>query len=77
MKKPSLHVIGISYKKASASIRGKFSLDLLSSKNLITELHNKELDEKSIIDREEEVIINSKDILDEKLNIFLHRKVAP
>ena len=37
MKKPSLHVIGISYKKASTSTRGKFSLDLISSKNLITE----------------------------------------
>ena len=47
MKKPSLHVIGISYKKASASIRGKFSLDLLSSKNLILEAKN--CDIKSII----------------------------
>ncbi|MDA7810086.1 glutamyl-tRNA reductase [Flavobacteriaceae bacterium] len=37
MKKPSLHVIGISYKKASASIRGRFNLEIESSKKLILE----------------------------------------
>ena len=37
MKKPFLHVIGISYKKASASVRGKFSLDMLNSKEVIFE----------------------------------------
>lgn len=37
MKKPSLHVIGISYKKASASLRGRFSLDISTSKKLILE----------------------------------------
>tara|TARA_B110000444_G_scaffold156960_1_gene146764 strand:+ start:8599 stop:9831 length:1233 start_codon:yes stop_codon:yes gene_type:complete len=37
LKKPSLHVIGISYKKASASIRGRFNLEIESSKKLILE----------------------------------------
>ena len=37
MKKPSLQVIGISYKKASASIRGRFNLEIESSKKLILE----------------------------------------
>ena len=37
MKKPSLHVIGISYKKASASIRGRFNLEIETSKKLIIE----------------------------------------
>ena len=37
MKKPSLHVIGISYKKASASIRGRFNLEIETSKKLILE----------------------------------------
>ena len=37
MKKPSLHVIGISYKKASASLRGRFSLDISTSRKLILE----------------------------------------
>ncbi len=37
MKKSFLHVIGISYKKASASVRGKFSLDMLNSKEVILE----------------------------------------
>lgn len=40
MKKPSLHVIGISYKKASASLRGRFSLDKSSSKKFILEAKN-------------------------------------
>ena len=40
MKKPSLHVIGISYKKASASLRGRFSLDSSSSKKFILEAKN-------------------------------------
>tara|TARA_B100001094_G_scaffold134803_1_gene130566 strand:+ start:5364 stop:6596 length:1233 start_codon:yes stop_codon:yes gene_type:complete len=37
LKKPSLHVIGISYKKASASLRGRFSLDISTSRKLILE----------------------------------------
>jgi len=37
LKKPSLHVIGISYKKASASIRGRFNLEIETSKKLILE----------------------------------------
>jgi glutamyl-tRNA reductase len=37
LKKPSLQVIGISYKKASASIRGRFNLEIETSKKLILE----------------------------------------
>ena len=47
MKKSSLHIIGISYRKASASLRGKFSLDINSSRKLILEAKNSGI--KSII----------------------------
>ena len=35
LKNPSLHIIGISYKNASALLRGKYSLDFQNSKKLL------------------------------------------